>query len=299
MTKSLFILPFDHRGSFIKKMLKVEGRQMTPVELQKGKELKQVIYLGFEKAVSEGRIPKESAAILVDEQFGQEIIKDAVAKKYTVCVSVEKSGQDEFDFENGLDFGQHLNQYQPTYAKTLIRYNAESDQELNARQRISLKKLNDFCKKEGYRFLIEPLVPATEAQLAKVKGDQKKYDNEIRPKLMIKMIQELQKDGVEPDIWKIEGLENLKDYQKLVAQIKSGGRQADAIVLGRGADDAQVEKWLVAGAKVPGIIGFAIGRTIFWQSLVDYQDGKISKDQAASQIAQKYQHFYQIFINAK
>jgi myo-inositol catabolism protein IolC len=287
MTKSLFILPFDHRNTFAKKFKNIE-------------ELKQVIYQGFRMAIEKGAVPKESAAILVDEQYGEAVIKDAVAQGYTVCVCVEKSGQDEFDFEYGDDFGEHLDKYRPAFAKALIRYNPESDQELNARQRAKLKTLNDFCKKENYQFIIEPLVPATENQLAQVSGEQNRYDNEIRPKLMIKMIKELQNNGVEPDVWKIEGLENPKDYQDLVTQIKSGGRdKADAIVLGRGADEKQVEKWLIAGAKVPGIIGFAIGRTIFWQSLVDYKDGKISKEEAISQIAQKYQHFYQIFTNAK
>lgn len=286
MPKSLFILPFDHRSTFLK-------------QFDNPKELKQIIYQGFELAIKSGKIPKDAAAILIDEQFGSKIIKDAAAKKYTVCVCVEKSGQDEFDFEYGQDFGQHLNQFRPAFAKALVRYNPEGDQELNIRQRGRLKELNDFCKKESYQFLIEPLIPATEKQSAAVNGDKNRYDNETRPKLMIKMIEEMQKDGIEPDIWKIEGLENSKDYQNLMAQIKKDGRKADAIVLGRGADDAQVEKWLIAGAKVPGIIGFAIGRTIFWQSLLDFKAGKISQVEAISQIYQKYQHFYQIFINAK
>jgi myo-inositol catabolism protein IolC len=299
MAKSLFVLPFDHRGSFTKKLFNVQGRELTEDELKKAKELKQIIYHGFELAIKNNAVPRESAAILIDEQFGGEIIQDAVSKHYTVCVCVEKSGQDEFDFEYGNDFGGHLNKYRPAFAKALVRYNPDDDQELNSRQRARLKELNDFCIKEGYKFIIEPLVPATKNQLAQINNDQNRYDNEVRPKLMMKMIAELQKDGIEPDVWKIEGLENSKDYQDLVMQIKSNSRQADAIVLGRGADADQVEKWLIAGAKVPGIIGFAIGRTIFWQSLLDHKDGKISKDEAVSQIAQKYQHFYRVFDEAR
>lgn len=294
--KSLFILPFDHRSSFVKKMFNISGRDLTNEELESVKELKQIIYQGFEMAIKNGEIPRESAAILIDEHFGDAIIKDAVLKGYAVCLSTEKSGQDEFDFEYGESFGEHINKYKPAFAKALVRYNPEGDKDLNFRQREKLKKLSDFCKNNNCGFLIEPLVPATKEQLKEAGGDQNRYDNEFRPKLMIEMIKELHNDKIEPDVWKIEGLENPKDYQNLVAEIKSEGRNnADAIVLGRGADALQVEKWLLAGAKVEGIIGFAIGRTIFWDSLVSFKEGKIGEEEAALQIGKKYSHFYQVF----
>ena len=143
-------------------------------------------------------------------------------------------------------------------------------------------------------------MPATADQLASVNGDQNRYDNELRPELMIQMVSELQADGVEPDVWKIEGLEQPEAYQKMITQMRASGRgQVSAIVLGRGADAAQVEKWLAAGAAVDGIIGFAIGRTVFWQPLLDYKAGQINADQAAEQISQNYQHFYQFFQSQK
>ena len=296
LKSSLFILPFDHRSSFFKKMFGVENREPTQEETKKTIELKKIIYDGFKLAVAEGVVPKESAVILVDEQFGDGVIRDAKANGYQVCLSTEKSGQEEFNFEYGEEFGKHIEKYKPTFVKALVRYNPEDDKELNVQQRERLKKLSDFCRQNSYKFIIEPLVPATDQQLESVNGDQNRYDNELRPELMIKMIAEMQAGGVEPDVWKIEGLENSNDYETLVKQIKSNGRDdIDAIVLGRGADDSQVEKWLKAGARVEGIIGFAIGRTIFWQSLVDYKEGKITKEQAAKQISNKYQHFYQVF----
>ncbi len=294
--EELFILPFDHRSSFLEKMFGIKDRKPNARETKKVIELKGIVYQGFKKAVEEGLVPKESAAALVDEQFGDAILRDARKRGHTFCLATEKSGQKEFDFEYGDDFGQHIEKYKPAYAKALLRYNPEDDQELNARQRVKLKKLSDFCRENSYRFLIEPLVPATEAQFKKVAEDKNRYDQELRPDLMVKMIAEMQADGIEPDVWKIEGLEASADYEILVKQIKADGRdQANAIVLGRGADDSQVDRWLKAGAKVDGVIGFAIGRTIFWQALVDYKEGKISKDEAARLISQKYQHFYQVF----
>ena len=294
---SLFILPFDHRSSFMKKMFGIANREPTAEETEVIGEFKQITYQGFRLAVDQGLVPKESAAILVDEQFGDAVLRDAKKNGYRFCLAVEKSGQDEFDFEYGDEFKNHVEKYQPPIVKALVRYNpGEEDKDLNPRQRERLKTLSDFCHVSNYQFLIEPLIPATAKQLAKVNGDGHRYDNELRPALAVVMVKELQTGGVEPDIWKIEGLENAGDYEKLVKQMRSGGRdRVEAIVLGRGADGFQVEKWLKAGAGVDGIIGFAIGRTIFWQPLVDYKENKINREETASQISQNYHHFYQVF----
>jgi len=296
--KLLFILPFDHRGSFIK----MYGYE-EPLTSEQHRELgdaKWVVYEGFKKAVLQEEPPKEYAALLVDEQFGEAIHRDARAAGFTTLLTVEKSGQDEFDFEYGEKFGEHIEKYKPTFAKALIRYNPEGEEKLNSRQRKRLKILSDYCHKNGYKFLIEPLVPATEFQLASVGGDQGQYDKEIRYKLMIGMIKELQDAGVEPDVWKIEGLEDAEQYRAIIDQAQTAGRTGvKAIILGRGADSVQVEKWLRAGAGVAGVIGFAIGRTIFREPLEALQAGRINQDQAIEQIAKNYQHFYRVFADKR
>ena len=64
----------------------------------------------------------------------------------------------------------------------------------------------------------------------------------------------------------------------LVAQARAGGRDGVVcVVLGRGADDAKVDHWLQAAAPVDGFVGFAIGRTIWWDALKAYVDGKIER----------------------
>jgi len=297
--KPLFILAFDHRASFQKKMFGITGEPSSE-QVKEIISFKQVIYEGFKQGVANG-VPKNEAAILVDEQFGDAILRDAVANGFTACVGTEKSGQDEFDFQYGRDeFAAHIEKYKTQIVKVLIRYNPESDPGMNARQRGRLKILSDWCHANGYKFLTEPLIPASESQLASVGGDAKRYDSETRPMLMVKMIEELQGDGVEPDIWKIEGLEDTSHYEEVMKQARSGDRdKVAAVVLGRGADAAQVEKWLRAGAKVEGLVGFAIGRTIFWDPLVAMKDGKMSRGEAVKQIATNYKHFYEVFKKAK
>jgi len=290
----LFVLPFDHRGSFLEEMLGVSG-DPSKEEIGRVKLYKQIIYSGFKVAMLSGLMPKNEAAILVDEEFGDSILIDAKKNGYKICVCVEKSGEQEFDFEYGDEFRNHINKYRPEYVKVLIRYNPEGDQEMNKRQIEKLKMLCDFCYEEGYKIMLEPLVLPTERQLDMLNGDRDAYDQEMRPRLMELMIEELQAGGVEPDIWKIEGLEEGEDYKMLVEQIRSQGRSSNIIILGRHASSSQVERWLIAGRDIDGVIGFAIGRTIFWEPLEKYKNNEITSEEAIQKIAENYEHFYKVF----
>jgi 5-dehydro-2-deoxygluconokinase len=257
---------------------------------------KQVIYEGFKEAIA-GGVPKEKAGILVDEQFGAAILRDASANGHIFAMPAEKSGQEELDFEYGEDFAAHIEAFHPTFCKVLVRYNPEGDAVLNARQSARLKLLSDYLHGASRSlFMFELLVPAEKAQLDKVNGDKKAYDLEIRPGLMIETIKELQNAGVEPDVWKIEGLDRREDCEKIVEAARAGGRDAvGCIILGRGENDEKVREWLTTAAGVPGFIGFAVGRTDFWQPLVDWRDHKTSREAAVDAIARRYQEFVGVF----
>ena len=291
----LYILPFDHRGSFQKKMFGWEGA-LTVEQTAAIAAAKQVIYEGFQAALQAG-VPQEKAGILVDEQFGAAILRDAANRGYFMACPAEKSGQDEFDFEYGNDFAKHIEDFHPTFCKVLVRYNPEGDQALNRRQSERLKRLSDYLHgKSRSRFMFELLVPAEKAQLEQVQGDRAAYDLEIRPRLMMKSIEQLQDRGVEPDVWKLEGLERSEDCEKVVAAARSGKRQhVGCIVLGRGEDDKKVHEWLATAARVPGFIGFAVGRTVFWEPLLRWRAGEIPRDAAVAEIARRYREFATIF----
>ena len=299
-SKLLFILPFDHRSSFEKGMFGVENEDLlTPDVIDKMKEEKQIIYEGFKKAVEE-KIEKEFAAILVDEQFGDKILKDAIREAYVTLLTTEKSGQSEFVFEYGDQFGEHIKKYNPTFAKALLRYNPQDQGDLKRRQAGDLKRLSDFCHNSGYKFLIEVLIKASDLQFASVNHDQEKFDRELRPKLAAQVIEELQNFGVEPDVWKMEGAEDEEGYKLMVEKARRGGRgNVGVIVLGRGAEKQQVEKWIKVGARVAGMIGMAVGRTIFWDPLVLCRDGKITRGEAVDQISKNFQYFYDLFMNER
>ena len=294
--KPLYILPFDHRGSFQTKMFGWFG-ELSPQQTAEIAATKRVIYDAFRESVSAG-VPAEKGGILVDEQFGAAILRDAAAQGFTTACPAEKSGQDEFDFEYGDDFGKHIEAFHPTFCKVLVRYNPEGDQVLNRRQADRLKRLSEYLHSNKSRslFMFELLVPAEKTQLDQLKGDKKAYDLQIRPRLMAQTIEELQDAQVEPDVWKIEGLDRHEDCEKIVAAARRGGRdRVGCIILGRGEDDQKVHEWLTIAAAVPGFIGFAVGRTSFWDPLIDWRAGKITRQAAVEEIASRYQEFVGIF----
>jgi myo-inositol catabolism protein IolC len=295
----LYVLPFDHRGSFETGMFGWHG-ELTPEQTAQIAAAKQVIYDGFKAAVAAG-VDREKAGILVDEQFGAAILRDAAAQGFHFCCPAEKSGQEEFDFEYGEDFAAHIEAFRPTFCKVLVRYNPEGDGALNRRQSARLRRLSEYLEKEKRSlFMFELLVPAEKAQLEKVNGDKKRYDVELRPQLMIGAIHELQDAGVEPDVWKIEGLDRREDCEKMVGAARRDGRdRVGCIILGRGEDEQKVGEWLTTAAGVPGFIGFAVGRTDFWEPLVGWRDGKETREEAVTAIADHYRGFAGLFEEAR
>ncbi len=298
-TRDLFIMPFDHRGSFAEKLFGIKGRQPDAKETAEIASYKKIIYEGFKKAIALG-VPRDKAGILADEQFGSEILKEAHQSGYMTACCAEKSGQDEFDFEYGNEFGAHITQFNPTFVKVLVRYNPEGDAALNKIQAERLKKLADYCHTHNNKFMFELLVPATKEQLAKVGGQSARYDHEVRPGLMIKSMAELQAYGVEADLWKLEGIETFADAEKVAQQARVGGRDnVGVILLGRGENAEKVRHWLTTAAKAPGFIGFAVGRTIFWEPLKAVREGKITREQASDQCAKNYKEFCDIWTKAR
>jgi len=293
----LYILSFDHRGSFEKGLMGITGVP-TKDEHERISELKTLIYEGFTRAVADGA-PRDACGLLVDEEFAANIARSARGEHFTLAMPVERSGQDEFDFEFGEDFGKHIEAFDPDFAKVLVRYNPDGDTELNHRQAGQLARLSGWLRANDRKFLFELLVPATAQQLTAVGGDQDAYDRDLRPDLVVRTIAELQHAGVEPDIWKIEGLEARADCERAVTQARAGGRdQVTCVVLGRGANLDRVAHWLTVAAPVDGYVGFAVGRTIWLDALSEHVAGRLEHDAAIEQIAANYRQMIDVYAGA-
>jgi 5-dehydro-2-deoxygluconokinase len=291
----LYILAFDHRGSFQKKMFGIEG-DPTPEQTETISDGKRLIFEGMLVAVDRGA-EAGATGVLVDEQFGSNIPERAREHGLKLAMPVEKSGQDEFDFEYGDDFAAHIEKFDPDFSKVLVRFNPEGEEALNHRQLERLKRLSDWLHDNGRKFLFELLVPATEEQLGRVDGESDRYDAELRPELMRQAIEQIQGAGVEVDVWKIEGVDERSDAEMLAEQTRSGsGREGvKCVVLGRGASTEKVDQWLQAAAPVEGYIGFAIGRSIWWDALKGFLEDQVERETAADQIADNYLRFTRVY----
>jgi 5-dehydro-2-deoxygluconokinase len=294
----LFILAFDHRGSFQKKWFGLEG-DPSPEDTERISDAKHLIFEGLLKAADQGGEPAETGA-LVDEQFGGSVPQDARGRGFKLAMPVEKSGQNEFDFEYGDAFGDHIERFDPDFSKVLVRYNPDGDAEMNRRQVDRLKRLSDWLHEHDRKFLFELLVPAEPAQLESVGGDTDRYDAELRPELMRRTIAELQDHGIEVDVWKIEGVDERSDAEMLAEQTRTGGRDGVVcVLLGRGADDDKVDHWLRQAAPVDGFVGFAIGRSIWGDALKQFLAGSLEREAAADRIGSNYRRFVGVYQDAE
>jgi myo-inositol catabolism protein IolC len=295
----LYILAFDHRGSFQKKMFGIAG-DPTPEETETIADAKRLIFEGMEIAAKRGEVDPQAVGVLVDEQFGSDIPGRAKADNLKLAMPAEKSGQNMFDFEYGDAFGEHITQFDPHFCKVLVRYNPDDDAEANETQLGKLKELSDWLKANDRKFLFELLVPATDEQLETVGGDTDRYDAELRPELMRRAIEAIQDFGIQVDIWKIEGVDAREDAEMLATTTRRDGRDGVAcVLLGRGASNEKVDHWLQQAAPVEGFIGFAIGRSIWWDALKGYLDGSIERADAAEQIADNYLRFIKVYDEAE
>jgi myo-inositol catabolism protein IolC len=295
----LYILAFDHRGSFQKKMFGIQG-DPTPEETETIADAKRLIFEGMEKAAGRGVDPK-AVGVLVDEQFGSDVPQRAKADGLQLAMPVEKSGQTELDFDYGSAFGEHITSFDPDFSKVLVRLNPDGDPEMNERQLGRLRELSDWLHANDRKFLFELLVPAEDAQLEQVGGDTDRYDAELRPDLMVRAIKQIQDTGIKVDVWKIEGVDAREDAERLARQTREGDGNENVVcvLLGRGASDEKVDHWLRQAAPVEGFVGFAIGRSIWWDALKGFLDGSLERDVASDQIADNYLRFIRVYDEAE
>jgi 5-dehydro-2-deoxygluconokinase len=303
-TEPLYILAFDHRGSFQKKFFGIAG-DPTPEQTATIANAKHLIFEGMLHAVAQGA-DTGSCGVLIDEQFGSTVPDEAHTHLLKLAMPAERSGQDLFDFQYGDDFPAHIERFAPDFTKVLVRYNPDSDAQANREQRDKLKRLSDWLHAHPNasgaprKFLFELLVPAEDRQLQAVGGELERFEVELRPELMRRAIAEIQDAGIEVDIWKIEGVEARSDCEMLASQARIGGRDGVVcVVLGRGADDAKVDHWLRQAAPVSGFVGFAIGRSIWWDPLKAHLDGDLDRTSAAQLIGENYLRFRAVYEEAQ
>jgi 5-dehydro-2-deoxygluconokinase len=295
--RPLYILAFDHRTSYRTRLFGIHS-EPSPEQRDRMAEGKHIILEGLLAAADAA--PPGTVGALTDEENGSQAAGDAKAAGLVLAMSAERSGQEEFELEYGDDFAEHIERFEPDFVKVLVRYNPEGDREMNRRQGARLAHLSEWLAPRETKFLFELIVPPAPAQLASLGEEPGDFATELRPGLAATAIEELHGAGVEPDVWKVEGLDRAADYRIVVAAARRGGRDGvGCLVLGAGADEATVAHWLREAARVDGFIGFAIGRTIFWGPLTGWLQGSIDRAAAVQAIADNYRGTIELYEGAR
>ena len=291
----LFIMAMDHRASFGKTLFGVKDDRPDPDQVAAMKSAKQMIFEGLraaQPAMTYGR-----PGVLVDERYGQDVI-DAAKRDGTqpvvLAIPIEASGHDWFTLEWGDQGLGHVEAIRPDYAKVLVRDNPDFDPPEREQQLGRLAQVSSGLHGIGVPLLYELLVPATGAQLDRAGHDAGAYDRDIRPGLVARVIADNQAHGVEPTLWKVEGLETAEAVQQVADQARAGGRRADLIVLGRDAPAERLDHWLEVASQVSAFVGFAIGRSIWEDAVRDYEasgQGEAASSAGRDQIAERYLGF--------
>jgi myo-inositol catabolism protein IolC len=290
----LFILAMDHRASFGKTLFEVKNDDPSPDQVAAMKSAKRMIFQGLRAAlpaVSYGR-----AGVLVDERYGQDVIDAARGggAPVVLAIPVEASGHDWITLEWGDQWLGHVEAVRPDYAKVLVRDNPDFDPAEREQQFGRLAQISSGLRGIGVPLLYELLVPATGAQLDRAGHDAGAYDRDLRPGLVAHVIADNQAHGVEPALWKVEGLETTEAAQQVADQARADDRHADLIVLGRDAPADRLDHWIEVASQVSAFVGFAIGRSIWEDPVRDYEAShhdEVAASAARSQIAERYLGF--------
>lgn len=297
-TDPLYILAFDQRGSLLRGLFGIDG-DPSPAQTRAAISAKEVIFAGLLAASARG-VAVQQLGVLVDEQFGEEAASNARRHGLKLAIAVERSSQPLLEFEYGEAFAAHIERFDPEFAKVLVRYNPRGDAGSNRLQRERLLTLSDWVHEHDRKLLFELLVPAETAQLAAVGEDPNRYDTELRPTLMLEAMIEMQEAGIEADLWKIEGLDVRADAEALARQARTGlGRHAvGCLILGRGASMVKVQHWLEQAAPVTGFVGFAIGRSIWWDTIKQFLFDGLSREVSVDRIASAFLAFIDVYESA-
>lgn len=260
----IFALAFDHRNSLRRDFMHLTG-QPAPEQHATMVAAKGIVTDALIAAAPQ--VGPDTPVLLIDHEYGGQFVPRAQAAGISVAMPVEESGQAELRYLCGGHPERVIAAQHPDYVKVLIRYNPGGDTAMNARQRGRLRELSNWLEGRPEQLMLELLVPPEPAQLAAVGHDQSRFDRETRAGLTVTAIDQIAGDGLHPALWKIEGPESLQDAARIAEAVRSADPDAGCLVLGRGADDAAVRRWLAIAAATDGFTGFAVGRTIWWDAL--------------------------------
>ncbi|WP_117000781.1 2-deoxy-5-keto-D-gluconate 6-phosphate aldolase domain-containing protein [Desertimonas flava] len=290
-----FFLAVDHRRSYEKLFgvpERVDGE--TAAQLRAAK----VLVVEALATIPAIRPSLGGLGVLLDDEYGADAAAAAEQLGVAVAMAFERSAQPVLVFEHD-DWRLRLDALAArdgtAYAKVLVRHRTDGDPEARATQLGRLAEIDRECRVRGVPLLLEVLTPYRDDELAGSTADE--LEASLRPRLVVDAIADIQSAGVHPALWKVEGVADPDGCRRIAAQARCSG-DAGIVVLGAGASVATVNEWL-RSAAAGGYTGFAVGRSIWADSLIGWRAGDIQAETARATIASRYLEFVDVFIAAQ
>ena len=268
-TDRVYMLAADHRWQWEEWC---DARSMPRTRIA---EVKRLAYDGFLLARDRSAAVRECGALLIDEQYASPVITEALKAGVNVGTPAEKAGS--FPLAWCEPFSRALT---GAFVKVLVRHRPDDDREIRDRQWAKLKALQTWCHGAGKPLVIEVLV-------ARRQEPEEEFEASGRPAMLAGFIGEAYRRALAPDFWKIEGTPS-KEGARIIDAAIAADSWCRQIILGKAADLDTIHRWFAAAAGSPTAVGFAIGRSVFWEPSEAFLSGTRTAGQAAADICANY-----------
>ena len=262
----LQVLAFDHRTQF-EDSCKQHNQPTSRIT-----EFKSLVFEGFKKVATER--PDLPLALLVDPQYGADILQDSAYASYSVGAPIEQAGSYPVEWLCGEELHEHLlSRPSEWFVKVLWHYHTDLPATEKERQLIQLKRLEEICQLLDRRLMLELILPAHLSQDGNA---------------MAAAIDEVYEAQITPFWWKIMALDTKMEWQHVTAALDRHDSEAGIIVLGKNAPLETFPAWFKTLRSTPHTCGFAIGRSIFWKPWESFVSGSMAPDEIPSIIEKNY-----------
>ena len=268
-TDRVYMLAADHRWQWEEWC---DARSMPRTRIA---EVKRLAYDGFLLARDRSAAVRECGALLIDEQYASPVITEALKAGVNVGTPAEKAGS--FPLAWCEPFSRALT---GAFVKVLVRHRPDDDREIRDGQWAKLKALQTWCHGAGKPLVIEVLV-------ARRQEPEEEFEASGRPAMLAAFIGEAYRRALVPDFWKIEGTPS-KEGARIIDAAIAADSWCRQIILGKAADLDTIHRWFAAAAGSPTAVGFAIGRSVFWEPSEAFLSGTRTAGQAAADICANY-----------
>jgi len=239
-------------------------------------EVKRLAADGFRLARERSPRVREFGALLLDAQYSSDVIAEARRDGVVAGTPAEKAGAFPLAWATE-PFDRALI---GAFVKVLVRFRPDDADEIRDGQWHKLDTLQSWCRRAGTQLVVEVLVPRRQEP-------EDTFDAAGRPAMLADFIGESYRRGLTPQFWKIEGTP-AADGARTIDRAIAAQPQCRQIILGKAADIATIERWFAAAYGSVTAVGFAIGRSVFWEPATAFLIGSSTASETAAHICANY-----------